>query len=108
MGSYRLLLRLKGFYGLFRLVMMIYLNPNPKPEPSTPRLGCSGLNAGALIIRKGFWGPLYYNYKRNPQNSIGNYLGPCSMCLFVSCLRIESLWFRTLGICRLPGDANIP
>ena len=29
---------------------------------------------GALIIRIGFWGPLYYNY--NQQNSIGNYLGP--------------------------------
>ena len=24
-------------------------------------------------IRIGFWGPLYYNYKKNPQNSIGNY-----------------------------------
>ena len=34
-------------------------------------------NVGALIIRKGFWGPLYYNYnKEPPQNSIGNYLGP--------------------------------
>ena len=28
---------------------------------------------GALIIRIGFWGPLYYNYNKEPQNSIGNY-----------------------------------
>ena len=33
-------------------------------------------NVGALIIRIGFWGPLYYNYDKEPQNSIGNYLGP--------------------------------
>ena len=34
-------------------------------------------NIGALIIRMGFWGPLYYNYNREPpQNSVGNYLGP--------------------------------
>ena len=26
---------------------------------------------GALIIRRGFWGPI-----RNPQNSLGNYLDP--------------------------------
>ena len=23
-------------------------------------------NVGALIIRKGFWGPLYYNYNKEP------------------------------------------
>ena len=28
---------------------------------------------GALIIRIGVWGPLYYNYNEE-QNSIGNYL----------------------------------
>ena len=31
----------------------------------------------ALIIRVGFWRLLYYNYNEEPQNSIGNYLGPC-------------------------------
>ena len=32
---------------------------------------------GALLIRIGFWGPLYYNYTREPpQNSIGNRLRP--------------------------------
>ena len=34
-------------------------------------------NIKALIIRIGFWGPLYcIIIVRNPQNSIGNYLGP--------------------------------
>ena len=27
----------------------------------------------ALIIRIGFWGPLYYTYKKEPRNSVGNY-----------------------------------
>ena len=31
---------------------------------------------GALLIRIGFWGPLYCNYNKEPQNNIGNYLGP--------------------------------
>ena len=36
-------------------------------------------NIGALIIRIGFWGPLYYgdyNWNKEPPNGIGNYLGP--------------------------------
>ena len=33
---------------------------------------------GALIIRRGFWGPLYRTYNEEPQNSIGNYLAPYS------------------------------
>ena len=38
---------------------------------------CRGaLNIGALIIRIGFWGPLYYNHNKEHQNSIGNYSGP--------------------------------
>ena len=42
-----------------------------------PPLGSTRLyNIGALIIRIGFWGPLYYNYKKEPQTSIGNYVGP--------------------------------
>ena len=32
-------------------------------------------NIGALMIRIGFRGPLYYNYKE-PQNSVGNSFGP--------------------------------
>ena len=32
----------------------------------------------ALIIRVGFWGPLYNKTIRNTQNSIGNYLSPYS------------------------------
>ena len=31
------------------------------------------LNIGALIIRIGFWGSSYYNYIKEPPNSIGNY-----------------------------------
>ena len=34
-------------------------------------------NIGALTLKIGFWGPLYYSYSiRNPQNSIGHDLGP--------------------------------
>ena len=36
-------------------------------------------NVGALIIRIGFWGPCYYIHNQEPQNSIGNSLGPCSI-----------------------------
>ena len=34
------------------------------------------VTTGALIIKIGFWGPSYYTYNKEPQNSIGNYLGP--------------------------------
>ena len=33
---------------------------------------------GALIARLGFRGPVYYNNSKEPQNSIGNDLGPYS------------------------------
>ena len=33
---------------------------------------------GPLIIRIGCWCILYYKYNKEPQNSIGNYLGPYS------------------------------
>ena len=36
-------------------------------------LGSIESNIGALIIRIGFWGP----FLRSPQNSVGNYYGPC-------------------------------
>ena len=32
----------------------------------------STVMSGALVIRIGFWGPLYYNYNKEPHNSIGN------------------------------------
>ena len=31
---------------------------------------------GALIIRIGFWGPLYYNYDREPPKPYSNHSGP--------------------------------
>ena len=31
----------------------------------------SALNIGALIIRIGFWGPIYYSYKKEPPKNIG-------------------------------------
>ena len=34
------------------------------------------VHVGTSIIRIRFWGPSYYNYNKEPQNSIGNYLGP--------------------------------
>ena len=40
------------------------------------------------MIRIGFWGPLSYKYNKEPQNSIGNYLGPYIM-LFVIYLVLE-------------------
>ena len=33
---------------------------------------------GALIIRIGLGGILYYSHNKEPHNSIGNYLGPYS------------------------------
>ena len=34
-------------------------------------------NIGALVIRQGLGGPVYYNYnKEPPKRSIGTYLGP--------------------------------
>ena len=32
---------------------------------------------GDLIIRIGFWDILYCTYDRNPENRVGNCLGPC-------------------------------
>ena len=38
---------------------------------------CGLAKVGALIMRTGFWGIVYYNYnKEPPRNSIGNYAGP--------------------------------
>ena len=30
----------------------------------------------ALVIRIGFWGPLYYKHHKEPQTSVGNYVAP--------------------------------
>ena len=42
-----------------------------------PREGCplhsNTGNVGALIIRIGFWGILYYRYNKEPQDSIGKH-----------------------------------
>ena len=40
------------------------------------------LNLGALVSRIGFWGPFYYNYNKDPQNSIDTYSSPCSSLAF--------------------------
>ena len=32
-------------------------------------LPLGGVNLGASMLRIGFWGPLYYNYDKEPQNS---------------------------------------
>ena len=40
----------------------------------------------ASEIRKGFWEILHYDYRKEPQNSIGTYLGPYIM--------VESLEMR--------------
>ena len=46
-----------------------------QPHPASRRK----VNMGALIIRIRFWGPLYYSYNKEPQNSIvANDLGPYS------------------------------
>ena len=43
------------------------------------------VDIGALIIRIGFWGPLYYNYsKEPPKHSIGNYLGPYILIFIIA------------------------
>ena len=47
------------------------LNLNPEPQPLAgvcfSELGWGGGgNIGALIIRLGFWGPLYHNYNKEP------------------------------------------
>ena len=56
----------------------ITIDVSPEPRQLSAQLPPSS-NIGALIIRIGFWGPLYYIYnKEPPQNSIGNYLGPYS------------------------------
>ena len=51
---------------------------------------------GALIIRIGCWGPLYYNYNKEPQNSIGNYFG----LYIMRRLRAGALKHLSAGIAR--------
>ena len=49
------------------------------------------IDVGAVIIRTGFWGLLYYSYMKKPQNSAGKYLGPTIGGL-------GALGFRDLGV----------
>ena len=44
-------------------------------------------NIEALIIRIGLWGHYIVTIRRNPQNSISNYLGPCIRCRVCSVLQ---------------------
>ena len=49
---------------------------SPKPLTLNPDSWCQSYNIGALIIRIGFGGRLYYTYDRqSPKNSNGKYLG---------------------------------
>ena len=54
------------------------MHPRLKLEMMCLARGSWPHNRGALIVRIRFRGPLYYNYNKEPQNSIGNYLGPYS------------------------------
>ena len=49
------------------------------------------VNIGALIIRTGFWGPLCYNYNKEPPKYLGNYFCPF---LIGSKLGVWGLGFR--------------
>ena len=51
-------------FSLFRL-----LRPLGSYKVSGVRFPCDALNRGALIIRIGFGGPLYYNYNKEPQKA---------------------------------------
>ena len=46
-------------------------------------------NIGALMGRIGCWGPSYYNYSKEPPNSIGSYSAP-------------TFTYQTLLFCRAP------
>ena len=53
---------------------VLTLHQTLSPKPETPNLQTT--NIGVLMVRIGFWGPLYYNYnKEPPKNSIANYQG---------------------------------
>ena len=53
-------------------------------------LGYIATNIGALIIRIGFWGPLYFHHNKEPPKCIGNYLGPYIM-LHSSYIKLSAL-----------------
>ena len=57
-------------------------------------------NVGAFIIRIGFWGPLYYKYDKEPQNGIGNYLGPYIRGMKSGMKRTNApvVWFRGIWV----------
>ena len=62
-------------------------------------------NVEALIIRAGSWGPLYDNHNKEPQNSIGQKLGPYSNSIYPEVKGVKGIgfWFRFRNP-RLPLD----
>ena len=61
--------------GVIEIEITFYGRPHDRnPFPTGTRESCNLTvpNIGALIIRIGFWGPLYYNYIKESQNSIVN------------------------------------
>ena len=72
-----------------------------------PQHQCNGL----ITIRIGFCGILYYSYiRRNPQTSIGNYLGPYIILLYSGLLilwsdRMQGNEYPFVGDTRAPGQA---
>ena len=62
------------------------------------------VRVGAIMIKTGFWGTsiLYYKYNKEPQNSVGKCLGPCSMP------RVHHLLFGLLTQTRLGAGGIRP
>ena len=58
--------------------VMATCSQEPKPGTTMRIQPC---NKGPLTMRIGFWGPLYYNYNKEPQNSIDNYLA-LTLCVY--------------------------
>ena len=71
-----------SYWDPFRKRDRINLYCTLSPEP----------NIGALINRVGFWGPLDYNYNKEPQKIIiGNYLNS-----YISAVAAPGLWLLGL------------
>ena len=48
------------------IALLVTLLTKSSDPSSTSLAAMSYCNTGALIIRIGFWGPLYYNYTKEP------------------------------------------
>ena len=64
--------------------------------------GFEEINIGALIIRIGFGGPLYYSYNKEPQNSIGELLRPTIVYSLLSEVSVQPIavlrnWWSIYG-----------